>query len=82
MYGFLSNQRLDRWTAIFLVTTVLTSLTGFLFPFTRVTPAGRESSENRQRQSVSHTSAVLNERYRLIAPPTSFLSFLTVSCSS
>ena len=22
MYGFLSNQRLDRWTAIFLVTTV------------------------------------------------------------
>ncbi|HSZ01903.1 MAG TPA: hypothetical protein VK788_20575 [Terriglobales bacterium] len=39
MYGFLSNQRLDRWTAIFLVTTVLTSLTGFLFPFTGVTPA-------------------------------------------
>ena len=39
MYGFLSNQRLDRWTAIFLVTTVLTSLTGFLFPFTGATPA-------------------------------------------
>ena len=39
MYGFLSNQRLDRWSAIFLVTTGLTSITGFLFPFTGVTPA-------------------------------------------
>ena len=33
MYGFLTNRRLDRWTAVFLFTTVLTSLTGFLFPF-------------------------------------------------
>jgi hypothetical protein len=39
MYGFLTNQRLDRWTAVFLLTTALTSLTGFLFPFTAVTPA-------------------------------------------
>jgi hypothetical protein len=37
--GFLTNKRLDRWTAIFLVTTVLTSATGFLFPFKGVTPA-------------------------------------------
>jgi hypothetical protein len=39
MYGFLTNQRLDRWTVVFLSTTALTSLTGFLFPFTGVTPA-------------------------------------------
>jgi len=39
MYGFLTNRRLDRWTAVFLITTALTSLTGFLFPFTAVTPA-------------------------------------------
>jgi hypothetical protein len=39
MDGFLSNQRLDRWTAIFLVTTGLTSITGFFFPFTVATPA-------------------------------------------
>ena len=39
MYGFLTNRRLDRWTAVFLFTTVLTSLTGFLFPFMGVTPA-------------------------------------------
>jgi hypothetical protein len=39
MYGFLPNQRLDRWTAVFLFTTVLISLTGFLFPFMGVTPA-------------------------------------------
>jgi hypothetical protein len=38
MYGLLTNQRLDRWTATFLLTTALTSLTGFLFPFTAVTP--------------------------------------------
>lgn len=39
MYGFLSNKRLDRWTAVFLAATALTSLTGFLFPFKGVTPA-------------------------------------------
>lgn len=29
--GLLGNKRLDGWTALFLVTTVLTSVTGFLF---------------------------------------------------
>ena len=38
IYGFLTGRRLDRWTAIFLATTVLTSLTGFLFPIQRLTP--------------------------------------------
>ena len=33
LFGFLSNKRLDRWTALFLTTTALTSITGFLFPF-------------------------------------------------
>jgi uncharacterized membrane protein YdcZ (DUF606 family) len=41
LYGFLVNKRLDRWTAVFLVTTALTSLTGFLFPFMGTTPAIR-----------------------------------------
>jgi hypothetical protein len=31
--GMLSSKRLDRWTAVFLATTVLTSVTGFMFPF-------------------------------------------------
>jgi len=32
--GLISDQRLDRWTAIFLATTVATSLTAFcFFPF-------------------------------------------------
>jgi hypothetical protein len=39
MYGFFKNQRLDQWTAVFLTTTALTSITGFLFPITGVTPA-------------------------------------------
>jgi hypothetical protein len=37
--GFLTDRRLNRWTAIFLVTTALTSLTGFFFPFAGMTPA-------------------------------------------
>lgn len=39
MCGFLSNKRFERWTVLFLTTTALTSLTGFLFPFMGVTPA-------------------------------------------
>src|SRR6266568_1815056 len=32
MYGLLGGKRLDRMTALFLTTTVLTSVTGFGFP--------------------------------------------------
>lgn len=39
MYGFLTSKRLDRWTLLFLVTTVATSVTGFAFPFTRLLPS-------------------------------------------
>ena len=39
LYGLLAAKRLDGWTAIFLVTTVLTSLTGFLFPFKHLLPS-------------------------------------------
>ena len=39
VYGFLTNQTLDGWTAVFLFMTALTSITGFLFPFTAMTPA-------------------------------------------
>ena len=39
-YGYLAARRLDIWTACFLVTTVLTSVTGFVFfPIERFTPA-------------------------------------------
>jgi hypothetical protein len=31
--GFLMAKRLDGWNALFLVSTVATSVTGFLFPF-------------------------------------------------
>ena len=37
--GFLGGKRLDGWNAIFLVTTVLTSLTGFGFPFVEFLPS-------------------------------------------
>ena len=39
MYGFLAKNRVEGWTLVFLTTTALTSLTGFLFPFKGMTPA-------------------------------------------
>jgi hypothetical protein len=39
VYGLLTGKRLDGWTAIFLVTTVLTSLSGFLFPVEHILPS-------------------------------------------
>ena len=37
--GMLGSRRFAGWTALFLTTTVLTSLTGFLFPIQGFTPA-------------------------------------------
>lgn len=37
--GLLSAKRMNGWTALFLLTTVLTSVTGFGFPFTHLSPA-------------------------------------------
>jgi hypothetical protein len=39
VYGLLTGKRLDGWTAIFLATTVLTSVTGFLFPVEHLLPS-------------------------------------------
>ena len=37
--GLLLGKRCDRWTAVFLASTVATSVTGFFFPFHGFTPA-------------------------------------------
>ena len=39
LLGLLAGKRLDGWTKWFLITTVLTSVTGFFFPFHGFTPA-------------------------------------------
>lgn len=39
LYGLLKSQRMERMTAIFLGTTLITLLTGFVFPFNGFTPA-------------------------------------------
>ena len=36
--GMLRARRLPGWTALFLVTTILTSVTGFMFPISGLTP--------------------------------------------
>ena len=38
LFGMFSSKRLDGLTALFLSMTVLTSVTGFMFPFTHLTP--------------------------------------------
>jgi hypothetical protein len=37
--GLIAGKRLDGWTGLFLATTVLTNVTGFLFPFTFLLPS-------------------------------------------
>jgi hypothetical protein len=39
LFGLLNSKPLDGWTAIFLTTTVLTSVTGFMFPFEGLKPS-------------------------------------------
>jgi hypothetical protein len=39
LYGLLTRKRLPAWTALFLVTTVATSATGFMFPFDHFLPS-------------------------------------------
>ena len=39
MFGLLGSQRMPGLTAIFLLFTILTSATGFLFPFTALLPS-------------------------------------------
>jgi hypothetical protein len=38
-YGLLTGRRMDGGTALFLTTTVLTSATGYGFPFTHLLPS-------------------------------------------
>src|SRR5580692_8024442 len=38
LFGMIAGKRLDTWNGLFLVTTALTSITGFFFPFHGVTP--------------------------------------------
>jgi hypothetical protein len=39
VYGLLTAKRLDGWTKVFLWTTVLTSATGYFFPFHKLLPS-------------------------------------------
>jgi len=39
LFGMFSSKRLEGWTALFLATTVLTSVTGFPFPRDHILPS-------------------------------------------
>jgi hypothetical protein len=38
MVGLIAGKRLNRWTGLFLASTVATSVTGLFFPFNGFTP--------------------------------------------
>jgi hypothetical protein len=40
LFGMIAGRRLDGMASLFLTTTVLTSVTGFFFPFHGITPGG------------------------------------------
>ncbi|RYX88114.1 MAG: hypothetical protein EON84_17590, partial [Bradyrhizobiaceae bacterium] len=39
MIGLLTSKPMPRWTTVFLLTTILTSVTGFMFPFDKLLPS-------------------------------------------
>ena len=39
VYGMMNSRRLNGWTSIFLWSTVLTSVTGYFFPFHKLLPS-------------------------------------------
>jgi len=39
LYGLITGKRLNGWTAVFLTTTALTSISGFGFPFDHLLPS-------------------------------------------
>jgi hypothetical protein len=39
LFGMFSSSRLNNWTALFLATTILTSVTGFFFPRDHLLPS-------------------------------------------
>lgn len=63
MVGFLTGKPLDGWTAIFLISTVLTSVTGFGFPVDHLLP--------------SHIIAIISLVILAIAIPARYLFHLS-----
>ena len=39
LFGMITSRSFSGWTAAFLATTILTSVTGFFFPFERILPS-------------------------------------------
>jgi hypothetical protein len=47
MFGLLQGKRFDGWTALFLITTALTSICGFGFPFDHLLPSHKVGTISR-----------------------------------
>jgi hypothetical protein len=56
LFGRFNAKRLDRWTAVFLVTTAATSLTSFGFPFDHLLPSHK--GDRVQKADVMQSSMI------------------------
>src|SRR5258708_12808323 len=55
LLGLLTSKQLPGWTAVFIWSTVATSVTGFLFPFHPFLPSDRKSTRlNSSHQIISY----------------------------
>jgi hypothetical protein len=89
MYGLLAAKRSDSWTATFLVSTVLTSATGFLFPFEHFLPSHALSILSLLVLAVAifaryarHLPGAWRQAYVATAVTALYFNFLCSSCNS
>ena len=65
---FLTAKRRDNWTALFLSTTVLTSITGFLFPIPQIFALTRRRHRLLARLGADDSGSVLLSSKGSVAP--------------
>jgi hypothetical protein len=88
LYGMLRGRPLHAWTLLFLTATVLTSVTGFGFPFTGITPAIRLGIVSLVLLAIAivaryplRMSGVWRRTYVISACMALYSTFLCSSCS-
>jgi len=78
LFGLLTAKLLNRWSAIFLTTTVATSLTGFVLPADRLLPSHTKDTPNPPGGEIQRDSAG-NPTGLLIARPNATILYATLA---
>jgi hypothetical protein len=78
LFGLLTAKLLNRWSAIFLTTTVATSLTGFVLPADRLLPSHTKDTPNPPGGEIQRDSGG-NPTGLLIARPNATILYATLA---